>query len=199
MPLRTLDNEKELLREVAKGDAAAFTRLFDAYHRDLGEYIFRLTESAEASEDILQDVFLKVWQKREGLPALNSFTYYLFTLSKNRTLNHLRKKANEHVRDREWTRQFEDSIPAMDVPNPGEELDRLIDAALASLPAQQQRVYLLSRREHLKYREIAKELGISPETVKKHLQFAVAAIKQYLRNNWEASLLLTLWVFPWLC
>lgn len=89
MGLTPVKNEADLLALVAKGDERAFTELFDAYYRQLGEYVYKLTESMEVTEEIVQDVFIKIWLKKEKLPELDNFSYYLFILSKNQTLNHL--------------------------------------------------------------------------------------------------------------
>jgi RNA polymerase sigma-70 factor (family 1) len=183
--LRPLKNEAHLLSLVAKGDQRAFSELFDAYYKQLGEYIFKLTESIEVTEEIVQDVFIKVWLKKETLKELDNFVYYLFILSKNQTLNHLRKKANDKVRQLEWLKQFETETYTIDDNSIAEEYRALIDSAIAKLPPQQKKVYQLSRYERLKHEEIAKILNISPETVKKHMKLALRFIKNELsaQNN----------------
>ncbi|CAL1516439.1 RNA polymerase sigma-70 factor [Chitinophaga sp. MM2321] len=190
MSIRAVHNEYVLLELVAKGDQQAFEDLFHAYHQQLAEYIFRLTESQEMTEDIVQDVFIKLWMKRETLPGLNNFIHYLFILSRNHTFNCLRKKANQEVRHREWARQFEEETYMNTAPE--NDYSTLIETAVSKLPPQQQKVYLLSRHQRLKHEEIAAQLGISAETSKKHIKLALRAITQYVHQHMDTVILLIL-------
>lgn len=192
MALRPVKHESNLLALVAEGDQRAFTELFDAYYKQLGEYVYKLTESVEVTEEIVQDVFIKIWLKREILTELDNFSYYLFILSKNQTLNHLRKKANDKVRQLQWLKQFEEEDYTNDDYSVIEEYRTLMDAAIEKLPPQQQKVYKMSREERLKYEEIAKILNISPETVKKHAKLALKFIKNELSSQNDAMIVLVL-------
>ena len=182
-----LHNEKAVLLRVAQGDEQAFRQLFGAYHQPLAVHVYRLTESAELTEEIVQDVFLKIWMSREALAGVQQFAAYLFVVSKNHTLNALRTIARERVRQRAWAAET-----GATEPDNGQEgyYYSLIDKAIQQLPPQQQRVYLLSRHERLKQREIAERMGLSPETVKKYMQLAIASISDYVRDNVDVMLLL---------
>jgi len=182
-----LHNEKAVLLQVAQGDEQAFRLLFGAYHQPLAIHVYRLTESAELTEEIVQDVFLKIWMSREALVEVNQFSAYLFVVSKNQALNALRKIARERVRQQAWAQE---NGPAETGDDRQGYYYSLIDKAIEQLPAQQQKVYLLSRHERLKHREIAERMGISSETVKKYMQLAIASISDYVRNNVDVFLLL---------
>ena len=182
-----LHNEKAVLLQVAQGDEQAFRLLFGAYHQPLALHVYRLTESAELTEEIVQDVFLKIWMSREALAEVQQFSAYLFVVSKNHTLNALRAIARERVRQRTWAQETQAAVPAEDKQG---YYYSLIDKAIQQLPPQQQKVYLLSRHERLKHREIASRMGISPETVKKYMQLAIASISDYVRDNTDVFLLL---------
>lgn len=185
-------NENELLYKLSKGDQRAFTELFDAYYKQLGEYVFKLTESLPATEEIIQDVFVKVWIKRETLAELKSFKNYLFILCRNQTFDELRKKAKAQ-QFRQKIEQFLKEESELDVlENPIDEYRDWIDQAVAKLPAQQQKVYMLSRYERLKHEEIAVKLELSSETVKKHIQYAVRFIQKDLRSRIDTTILLIL-------
>ncbi|GEP95707.1 DNA-directed RNA polymerase sigma-70 factor [Chitinophaga cymbidii] len=168
-----------MLKQVALGAPGAFAELFRAYHQPLAEYVHRLTESLEMTEDIVQDVFIKLWMKREMLPELDSFVHYLFILCRNHTFNCLRQTANSRVRQLQWASQFgqETAAPADD------DYRELINVAITQLPPQQQKVYFLSRHQHLKHKEIADRMGISIETAKKHMKLALRSITQYVRAH----------------
>lgn len=194
MSIRSVHNELALLKQVALGDPDAFAELFRAYHQPLAEYVYRLTESLEMTEDIVQDVFIKLWMKRETLPELDSFIHYLFILCRNHTFNCLRQTANKRVRQLQWASQFHESVN--EGPEAGEEDYReLINVAIAQLPPQQQKVYFLSRHQHLKHKEIADRLGISIETARKHMKLALRSITQYVRAHINALMLFILITF----
>lgn len=176
-------SEKKLLIEVASGNEDAFRKLFLKHHQQLGTHIFRITNSIDLAEDIVQDVFLKIWISREALTKVNNFKAYLFIISKNHTLNYLRKISKERAYKKEWEDKF---IKALTIENTNSDIYYcLLDEAIDQLPPQQQKVYLLSRHERLKYSEIADRLDLSRETVKKYLQIATLSITDYVRTNFE--------------
>jgi len=178
--------ENNLLLQIATGDQLAFRKLFVQYHQHLGNYIFRITNSAELAEEIVQDVFMKIWIKRETLAAVRNFKAYLFVISKNQALNCLRKI----VKERSLKTSLENILSSEEEDQDLSEYYRLVDEAINLLPPQQQRVYLLSRHERLKYLEISDEMNISSETVKKYLKIANSSIIAYVRANLESALLL---------
>lgn len=190
MPTPDLVNEHELILQVAEGNEHAFSRLFDMYHHRLGTYIFRLTDSMQLAEEIVQDVFLKIWMSRESLSNIQCFKAYLFVISKNQALNCLKKAIREQKYQNQWQEQegCEEQLVLQD--EHSNKYYTLLDIAIDHLPPQQQKVYLLSRHERLKYAEIAQQMDISRETVKKYLQLAVAHISSYLESHSDMVLLL---------
>lgn len=184
-------NERELLMEVSSGNETAFKQLFALYHNQLGTYIYRLTDSFELAEEIVQDVFLKIWMNRETLADVKSFKAYLFVVSKNYALNCLRQLAKQRNHTAEWNDKVIDTIAAEE----DEQYDKyygLLDEAINKLPPQQKTVYILSRQQHLKYNEIADHLHISRETVKKYLQISIASITSYVQAHIDLTTLLVL-------
>ncbi|TWR26854.1 sigma-70 family RNA polymerase sigma factor [Mucilaginibacter achroorhodeus] len=190
----TLLNEKELLLEVARGSEHAFSTLFTAYSGRLGNHIYRITESIELAEEVVQDVFLKIWLNREALIGIDSFKSYLYVLSKNHALNCLRKVAKERIQQKAL------EVNAIDLVSE-DNTDKnsyyeLLDKAIDHLPPQQQKVYLLSRHKRLKYDEIAAQMGLSRETVKKYLQGATHSITSFVQSCGNISAVLAiLWTF----
>ncbi|MEO3403338.1 RNA polymerase sigma-70 factor [Mucilaginibacter sp. CAU 1740] len=183
----TQPNEKELLMQVAEGNEFAFRRLFAAYHQRLGVHIFRITQSTELAEEVVQDVFLKIWMSRETLAGVDNFKAYLFVVSKNHALNCLRKVVKEQL----LLKKLEQSnvVPFIADTYDADQYYNLIDEAINQLPPQQQKVYLMSKHSRLKYHEIADQMEISRETVKKYLQIATASIKDYVQEHKEAIVL----------
>ena len=182
--------DEALARLVQEGDVERFGELVLRYQAKLLRYGRRFLAGREDIEDIVQDVFIKIWVKREDLPALNNFRHYLFILSRNHTFNCLRKKANQEVRHEEWARQFEKET-YNEASSEGD-YTILVETAVTQLPPQQQKVYLLSRHQRLKHEEIAAQLGISLETSRKHIKLALRAITQYVRQHMDTIVLLLL-------
>lgn len=177
-----LYDERALLLKVAEGDERAFRALFEQYHGLLATHIMRITRSQELTEEIVQDVFLKIWMSRETLSEIHDLRAYLYIVSKNHALNSLKKAARERstFSDADWN-----LVEKSFVSTESEEPDHygLIDEAINRLPPQQQKVYLLSRHERKKYSEIADQLGLSRETIKKYLQLATESISAYVLDK----------------
>jgi RNA polymerase sigma-70 factor (ECF subfamily) len=178
-----------MLLHVSNGSEEAFEQLFSLYHHQLGAYIYHLTDSMELAEEVVQDVFLKIWMSRETLAEVRSFKAYLFVISKNYALNCLRKVVKERMHYTQWNDNVVNSIVLLEEDNQ-DDYYSLLDEAINNLPAQQKKVYLLSRHERLKYSEIAENLDLSKETVKKYLQTATTSITNYIHTNIDLSILI---------
>lgn len=179
--------DKNLCLEVSLGDEQAFKQLFNTHHQQLGAYILRLTHSTELAEEIVLDVFLKIWMNRKTLREIQNFKAYLFVVSKNHTLNALKKVVKERLLQIEPEEHYTKNVLAEAEFN---QYYNLLDEAIDHLPPQQQKIYLLSRHKRLKYSEIAEKLDLSHETVKKYLQIATASITTYVNANLAAGLII---------
>ncbi|MDF2189055.1 sigma-70 family RNA polymerase sigma factor [Paraflavitalea sp. CAU 1676] len=182
--MRSLErmDEATLLREVAQGNEAAFRQLFEHWHPVLAAYIFRITRSKEMAAEIVQDVFLKIWLDRKALTEIRQFKPYLWVISRNHAINLLKKTMRELKRAEVWKQ--ENSHEAVTQPENQEDIYHvLIDEAIHKLPARQQEVFILHRRENLTYQQIALKLGIGRESVKTHLKLATQTISKYLQDR----------------
>ncbi|GAA3962935.1 RNA polymerase sigma factor [Mucilaginibacter dorajii] len=195
MPIRPIYNENELLNKIASGDVRAFTHLFDSYYKHLGQYVYRLTESTEVAEEIVQDVFVKIWSRRQDLVKVESFTNYLFIITRNRTYRFLKEKATAHVKQQEWEKEYREEHYFPGDVSPEEKFCLIIDKLVEKLPPQQRKVYELSRIGHLKHSEIAGMLNISTETVKKHIMLANKFIKNSISEKNDLLFLLFFMVY----
>ena len=185
--------EKSLLARVSQGDEAAFGILFHNYHNKLGSYILKLTESFPLTEEIVQDVFLSIWQHRATLKDIHKFEPYLFVIARNRAFNCLKQMARERLRQEEWASQFRDE-PDVDECIGGRGgfetqglagYETLIDQAISQLPPQQKKVYQLHNQQNMGYPDIALQLGLSATTVKKHMSLAVRKIRDYVNSHMD--------------
>lgn len=186
--------EKRLLKEVSKGNEKAFRALYDAYVGHLSAFIFKLCKSATGTEEIVQDIFIKLWVNRQSLTQYDSPEAYIFSMARNRTIDYLRRVA----RDTDLINVLEGQLSAGDNDIEeqlnAKELRRLIEEALEQLSPQKQMIFRLSKDEGLSHDEIAEVMQLSKSTVKNHLSETLRHIRQKLSQqpNSEATLLILL-------
>ncbi len=191
MGLQVADNESELLSRISLDDEKAFAMLFEAYHGQLGAFVCSLVNSREMAEDIVQDIFVRIWSDRKSLPGIGKFTSYLFIITRNYTLNCIRKMANDQSRQQRFMEAFRgEAVNEGLFPDDEPEYLTLLERAVAQLPAQQQRVFSMKRRG-LKNPEIAAEMGITVESVKKYQQLALKAVSEFIRTHSAVGLMLS--------
>ncbi len=190
MSSHTTTNEKLLLLKVAAGDENAFGQLFQIYYNHLGEFIMRITESEPLTQEIVQDVFLKIWLNRSSLSEMTCFKAYLLVVARNHAFNCLKQIAREQRRKKEWVNAV--LYHAVESVNDNNDIDTcmLIDEAVELLPSQQKKVYTLSRTKGIRHDEIARQLNISHQTVKKHMVLALRFLKNHLRSRLNLMIIL---------
>ena len=181
----SLASSSELLKEIAKGNKKALDFLFEAYYVVLYRYALKHAGSKESSEEIVLDVFLSIWERRECLLISTSLQSYLFTSVKYRCINYLKSQISNPV--------FNTSISSVKHPisnNTEEalccsELEKITQQAIENLPAKCRIIFTLSRNAGMTYKEIAVELDISPKTVESQMTIALCRIKTYLQKHWD--------------
>jgi len=179
--------EKILLELASTGDTEAFTQLFSLYKDKLYSFTLRLTGCKEKAKDIVQDVFLKLWQNYTTLNTIENFSSYIFKLAHNQFLNAAKRMANETL----IISKIQSRTDAYNAP-PDEkleykEVENLLNEVLQKLPPQQKLIFKLSREQGLKHEEIAKQLQISPSTVKNHLVQSLKTIRKHLSSNLDVA------------
>jgi len=184
----SIPDKLQILAAVAAGDQLAFKKLVDLYSDPLGRFIAAITKDHGLAEEIVQDVFLKIWQNRQTLPEIKNFHGWLFVIAKHQALNALRNALVIHYDLQTPLFQLTDSNDSIEQLQEKERRLSLLEAAVQSLPSQQKTAYLLSRRAGKSYKQIAQEMELSPQTVKKYLQLATGHIIKYI----EAGTTLTL-------
>lgn len=182
--------ESRLLIAIAEGSEKAFQQLYEQYHHKMGAYIFRLTDSHETSEEIVQDVFLKIWQNRNMLHTIKSVEAYLFVLSKNLALNCLQSAVASRARMLKLEYHYKQVYTNDNYTEAENQEHLLLDEAIKELPEQQQKAYILSRHGKLKTSQVAKEMNLSVETVKKYLKIATSSIINRLSKNKNQELII---------
>ncbi len=164
----------------------AFDTIYEKYCRRLFGFVVRYVKLESDAEEIVQDVFVKIWENRERIDAYSSFDSYLFTISYNSAISLLRKRIHEkkYLEHLRYVQQ-EYSAPELTDELYFNELNRTIQSLLAELTPRQKEIYRLSREEGLTHDEIAKKLGISINTVKNHM----VSVLSFLRSNMDNGLI----------
>lgn len=177
-------NEKELLERIATGDESAFRDLFHCWRDKLYFFVLRITQSPAMAEDILQDVFIKIWTNRAGLNTIRDLDAYIYTMSRNQAISGMKRAAQETlILARLSAPAAEEEMVTDDVIH--RELSRNFQAILHKLPTQQRLVYTLTHIHGLKHDEVAQRLKISASTVKNHMTRALCTIRQELMHHYQ--------------
>jgi RNA polymerase sigma-70 factor (family 1) len=186
----SLHNEKELLTQIAAGDRLAFKTLYDHYWNNIYSTSLAYLKSTEWAQDIVQDVFMKIWEKRTTLENVQKFSSFLYITTRNELVSALRKKwGGERLPE-----NYLDNLPS-DLLQPGhiideKETDERIQKAVLQLTPQQQQIFMLTRQQGLSHEQIAKKLGIEKRTVSNHATLALNKLRQALKDDPELFLIL---------
>jgi RNA polymerase sigma-70 factor (family 1) len=189
VPFEGLHNEKELLTQVAHGDREAFRVMYTACYPHVQRYISLFENSGRVQDELTQDVFVRIWEKRERLAEVESFKGYLFMVTRNIVFNYIRA-----LKVRQKVRELDETAVAVDNDLENELLFkqyyRMAIEAMEKLPPGRRKVLKMSIDEGLTLDEIAARLSISRSGVKKQLYAATAFVRQYLQEHGDITLAL---------
>jgi len=173
-------DEQDMATRLQRSDREAYAELFRRLSPSLVAYARQITRDESAAWDVIQDVFLKLWSDRASLNVRVSLRRLLYTMTRNRALNSIRRKR--------WTVKlpgFADEVRAADVEAADERLaaddvGRFVRKWIAELPARRREAFLLSRDHGLFHREIAEIMGLSERTVDTHILLALRQLRERL-------------------
>ncbi len=171
--------DENLLAQIAGGDEHAFRILFNTYSSRIFGYALKLTKSQDLSEEIVQDVFMKIWISRSTINEIQNIEAYLITLTRNHTFNVLKRVAIEEIAKAKLSKKLEEAHHETEEAVNFHESQAILNNAIDRLPPQQRLVYSLCHEEGLKYEEVAQRLNISRLTVKTHMQQALRTLKSH--------------------
>ncbi|WP_027125954.1 RNA polymerase sigma-70 factor [Gelidibacter mesophilus] len=190
MSTKEIHNEKLLVNELRVGNHKAFRKLFDTYRNDLYRYSLSMVFSDVYAEEIVQDVFLKVWIKHESLNPELSFRAYLFTITRNKTIKFLKKAANNRKLCEEVFYSSQNVTNITEHTIRESELELIKNDALNKLPPKRLMIFEMSRNEGKSYDKIAEELQISPHTVRNQMSKALESLRISLLENKDIAFVL---------
>lgn len=177
--------DQELLQRITESDQEAFNQLFSQYRDRLFYYLQKITKSNEIAEEIVLDVFLKIWTGRAILPEIDNFEAFLFRVARNKALDFLRKVKKSRLRQLElWDHlQATADTETADQNMLLEETNASIQDAIAKLSPKRKKVFLLSRENGLTYEQIGKKLNLSTHTVRNHLAASLKFIRAHINTE----------------
>jgi len=178
-PLRPVVSDSDLLARLRGGDHSAFDALFRQWYAPAVRAANRLLHEPAVAEDLAQEVFLELWRRREALPDGSSLGGYLLQSVRNRALNHLRH-LQVQKKSQVFVEQLHEPVGAPDADDGTVELQEAIGRAIGELPPRTREVFLMSRERHLKYGEIAEQLGISVKAVEANMTRALRQLREQL-------------------
>jgi RNA polymerase sigma-70 factor (ECF subfamily) len=170
-------SDQELLSLLLKDDRNAFTQIYNRYMDLLYLHALKRLKDEDEAEDLIQDLFITIWEKRAELNFGSTLSAYLYRAVKNKVINAL---AHRHIKTN-YLESLQQYIDAGEF-NTDEavrvkELAEQIEKEVGRMPAKMQEIFLLSRNENLSHKEIAEQLGISDKTVKKQVGNAIKILK----------------------
>jgi RNA polymerase sigma-70 factor (family 1) len=188
-------DEENVLRLLSEDSKYAFQLIYNAYSNRIYKVSLSYLKSPILAEEVVQDVFFKLWFQRKNLAHLHSVEAWLYTVCKNLILNYLKKVSHDWELKKALLHDRRESEESADIKLREHQLAEILASAIANLSPQQRQIYVLSRENGLSYDAIASKLGISPLTVKTHMSRALSSIRDYFKSRGEVLPSLTFLMF----
>ena len=188
-----LYTDEELLHAIADGSKEAFKLFYRRYWEEMFVTATNALRNKQDAADVVQDIFLSIWNRRNELAITGSVAAYLHSSVRYKCIHYIEK----NITRRDYLVHLADVAvsfyhPDAEINLQLKELEQAIKSSIAKMPPKMQKVYKLSRQEHLSYKEISTSMSISVETVKKHIQHALYLIR---KNLPPSVLIMIAWIF----
>lgn len=181
---------KDLLERVAEGDERSFAKLFDIHSSQAFRFAYYFLRSKALCDEVVSDVFIRIWNNRKKMAEITNFEAYIFTLTKNQSLTYLDKISKTPAFTNDISRDL-----ISDIENPEEqilanELEKAINEAIDNLPEKCKIIFLMSRENKLRHHQIAEILEISEKTVNAQISIALKKLYSELQKYLYSLLIL---------
>jgi RNA polymerase sigma-70 factor (ECF subfamily) len=178
----TIISTEEIIRRLKKDDKSAVDELFGCYYPRLYHFSKSILKIEDGIDDILQEVFVKIWLNRHKIGKAETFNAYIFTITKNEVLNLIRSNLRDQTfKDELFIRSVAEEYQTQNIIE-FDEIKVGIDQIVTGLPERRQQVFILSRNDGLSNKEIAQQLNISEKTVEDHITHAIKHIKNSMKD-----------------
>ncbi len=176
-------DEQELLRQLRNGDRRALDQLYRSYAKPLYWKLQRMVKNKEEVEELIQDLFVKVWDKREQIIIQQSFEAYLYRMAQYMAINYFQKLKRQSRLYEEYQSRTSEIIENTEELLQARETQQLLDQAVAQLSEQRRKAFVLCKIEGKSHQEAAELMNISPNTVHNHLVKAVSFVKEHMEKS----------------
>ncbi len=187
--LGRFSSDNELIENLRKGDVEAFDLVYEKYAGKLYAFSLKYLKSVEETEELVQSVFLKLWENQAKLKKETSFKSYLFTIAYNEICNLFRRRKYQQKFIAQITSENQEASDSSEKQLDYQSVLQQIEQIVGKLPEKQRIVFIKSRMEDKSTKEIASELGFSPGTVDNYLSEALKFIRNNLKDSHLALLL----------
>lgn len=184
-------NEQELLHGLQQGSEEAFTCLYKHYSVPLYYNILSLVKDENTAEELVQDVFFKIWKRKSTIDITKSFSGYLFVTARNQVYDFFQQLNRDQALRSRIMSFASESYDYIEQSIFAKENADLLRKAMDTLPPQRRRAFELCKLEGLSYRQASEEMGISLSTIKDHMVNALDTIRTYVTKNVEVAGMLT--------
>ena len=181
--------DQNLVEELKKGSYFAFNNLFAKYGKPLFGFIYSILKNVEDSKEIVQDVFVKVWERRQSLNEYSSFKSFLFSVAYHRIISEFRKNASKEKYLAYRNLQSSETPFPPDLVVEYQMLTERIDLIVEAMPPQRKTIFRMSRYEGLSHGEIASRLNLSVKTVENHVGLSLKTLRAELGDYLVIALL----------
>ena len=186
--------DRALLMQIALGDESSFELLFGRYHERLFQYISLFIKSKPVAEEVVMDVFMKIWLGKDLITQVDNFDSFLFRVAHNKAIDFLRSVAKDpNFRELIWDNMQLTASDTADTLLLNAEFEEKLREAMSLLSEQRRKVFEMSREQVMSHEQIAYRLGLSKNTVNNHIVEAKRFIRAYLVKNLDIAYLVILW------
>ncbi|MGN7989179.1 RNA polymerase sigma-70 factor [Pedobacter sp. 22226] len=181
MDVLEIESGQQLIEIIEKNRTSVFTQFYTSYFQKLLLASDKYVKDVFITEEIVQDIFLKIWENPYHISEVKSIKSYLYKAVINASINYVNRQKNIEEHHLKLVAEFSDEyVRDLDDEN---EMIVLLHSEIERLPVQCRKVFKLSRFEHLKYKEIASQLGISEKTVENHIGNALKILRDRFMND----------------
>jgi RNA polymerase sigma-70 factor (family 1) len=189
------DLSKHLIKLQA-GDKQSFRVVYETHVSSLHAFVFRFTKSTALTDDIIQEVFIKIWENRGQLDPSKSFKAFLYKIAKNQVLNVLARYKTEETMRKEILVGAERNANVTEQELEFQEMSEVLQEGIAQLPSQQRKIFELCKTQGLTYEEAASQLNLSTSTINSQMVNALRFLKNYLISKGSVAMVLLPLIHP---
>lgn len=188
-------DERELLSLLKRGNEQAFEKIYKIYSPRLFGNVFKMVKSETTTQEILQDVFIKIWSNRASIDLEKSFRSYLFRIAENKVYDFFRKASRDKKIQAQLFAAATEEYEHIETMIHRKENTLLLQKAIDSLPPQRQQIFRLIKLDNKSYEEVSRQLGISVSTISDHIVKANKAIREFIFTHNDMTIILFCFLF----